>query len=389
MRVMRATRVFMVVVSMMMGLACGDSSSLSNNPTCGNSIAELGEVCDGTDLGDQTCEAMGLAPGVLSCTEECGLDASGCGAVPPNCGNHVANEGESCDGTDLRGQTCVQLGQEPGILACSTICTYDFSNCGGVPPECGNDIAEVGELCDGTDMKGADCQDIGLPYGVLACTETCVYDISACYSAVPECGNGIVENGEECDDGNHDVTDACPDGPEGTCQNARCGDGFVWDGVEGCDDGNEMNGDLCPDGPGGTCELAECGDGFLQVGVEVCDPGIDPMCNPDCQGSCGDGIVQSEYEVCDLTQSGCNWDCKGTCHDSVFRPGFEECDIGLGDWACNFDCTLAICGDGVCEVGDFNSGCTEDCYCGNGTCEDFESHGWGGETSENCPQDCG
>jgi hypothetical protein len=34
------------------------------------------------------------------------------------------------------------------------------------------------------------------------------------------CGDEIVDDleGESCDDGNHHLTDACPDGPGGTCQ---------------------------------------------------------------------------------------------------------------------------------------------------------------------------
>src|SRR5512141_1780697 len=42
------------------------------------------------------------------------------------------------------------------------------------------------------------------------------------------CGNGVVETGEECDDGNPSDTDACTN----ACLNATCGDGLVQDGVE-------------------------------------------------------------------------------------------------------------------------------------------------------------
>ncbi len=56
-----------------------------------------------------------------------------------------------------------------------------------------------------------------------------------------ECGNGVVEAGEECDDGDVDTADSClPD-----CRRARCGDGHLWRPVEDCDDGNQKNGDAC------------------------------------------------------------------------------------------------------------------------------------------------
>ncbi len=47
------------------------------------------------------------------------------------------------------------------------------------------------------------------------------------------CGNGRVEPGEQCDDGNVRNDDACLS----TCVPARCGDGYLWRGVEECDDG--------------------------------------------------------------------------------------------------------------------------------------------------------
>jgi cysteine-rich repeat protein len=47
------------------------------------------------------------------------------------------------------------------------------------------------------------------------------------------CGNGVVEAGEECDDGNRSDEDGCLR----TCRLARCGDGHRRAGVEECDDG--------------------------------------------------------------------------------------------------------------------------------------------------------
>ena len=56
------------------------------------------------------------------------------------------------------------------------------------------------------------------------------------------CGDGVVDSafGETCDDGNDNLNDSCPSGPNGTCQTATCGDGFVWDtdgGDEACESG--------------------------------------------------------------------------------------------------------------------------------------------------------
>jgi hypothetical protein len=47
----------------------------------------------------------------------------------PVCGNGIVETGESCDGTNLSGQTCVGLGFAGGTLACSGSCSFDTSGC--------------------------------------------------------------------------------------------------------------------------------------------------------------------------------------------------------------------------------------------------------------------
>ena len=55
------------------------------------------------------------------------------------------------------------------------------------------------------------------------------------------CGNGVVEEGEQCDDGNTVDGDGC----SSTCQiEACCGNGILEPGEE-CDDGNNTSGDGC------------------------------------------------------------------------------------------------------------------------------------------------
>ena len=56
-----------------------------------------------------------------------------------------------------------------------------------------------------------------------------------------QCGNGRVEAGEACDDGNRADDDGCLS----TCRNATCGDGKLRRGVEQCDDANQTDGDGC------------------------------------------------------------------------------------------------------------------------------------------------
>jgi len=375
---------------------------------CGDGVIDQGEQCDSSNVSGNTCAVLGFTRGALSCDPvSCTYDVSRCST----CGDGTAEgqEGdpqyEVCDGDDLRGQDCISIGQASGLLACNADCGWDVSGCTGGGPVCGNGIQEVGEQCDDGNADNCDgcnstCQIEECGNGSVDCGEECDDGnnqdgdgcTASCELEVPAvCGNGVVEPGEECDDGNHDNTDACPDGPGGTCQFARCGDGFVWAGVEGCDDGNGLNGDLCPDGPGGTCQLATCGDGHVWLGQEVCDPGSDPLCNTDCQGSCGDGHWNPLDEACDdgNNQGGdsCTADCQRFCGDGIVDADLgEECDLGNGLWYgqssgggvdssgwgtvyCTWNCRISVCGDGVCDCGiEDATNCAQDCIVGNTWC---------------------
>jgi cysteine-rich repeat protein len=73
------------------------------------------------------------------------------------------------------------------------------------------------------------------------------------------CGDGQLQGGEACDDGNTSDSDGCV-GEQ--CSLAACGDGFrradlgVGEpGYEACDDGNSIDTDGCRN----HCELARCG----------------------------------------------------------------------------------------------------------------------------------
>ena len=78
-----------------------------------------------------------------------------------------------------------------------------------------------------------------------------------------QCGDGLVDAGEECDDGNDDPTDECAQ-----CIAAVCGN-HILEGDEECDDGNPIDFDGCTD-----CRVAICGDGVSE-GAEECDDGND------------------------------------------------------------------------------------------------------------------
>ena len=50
----------------------------ANLDLCGNGQIDAGEVCDGTNLADQSCQSQGLASGDLACDDQCRFDFSRC-----------------------------------------------------------------------------------------------------------------------------------------------------------------------------------------------------------------------------------------------------------------------------------------------------------------------
>ncbi len=149
-------------------------------------------------------------------------------------------------------------------------------------------------------------------------------DAGAVYSfADLSCGNGGVDPGETCDDGNFLSGDGC----DTNCSATACGNGVLTPG-EACDDGNLLPGDGCS---------AQCG----------------------LEGLCGDGI-QAPFELCDdgnaMSGDGCDANCTPTgCGNSIVTQG-ETCDRGLlngTDLCCSISCQAVDADvDGVCDQND-------------------------------------
>ncbi len=204
--------------------------------------------------------------------------------------------------------------------------------------------------------------------------------------APPACGDGFIDPGEVCDDGNGDSGDGCaancdaiendfvcPQPGQPCVSTVVCGDSKVT-GAETCDDGNAKSGDGCSAScavepgykctfAGVACEAAACGDGLL-AGKEKCDDG-NPNPGDGCSPSC---TLEPGYK-CPQPNSPCE---PTTCGDGI-TEGTEQCDDknnDLGDGCTPFcikeptcsgvgPCTSS-CGDGLKLPND-----DEDCEDGN------------------------
>jgi len=144
-----------------------------------------------------------------------------------------------------------------------------------------------------------------------------------------DCGNALVEGGEECDDGDVENGEGCDD----NCTFTACGNGVLTSG-ESCDDGNTTGGDGCR----ADCTLEACGDG-LEDPDEDCDDANTAdgdCCSATCAFESAGSPCQSDANVC--TDDTC--DGTGTCrHD----PNGDPCNDLDG---CTIDdtCSGGICG---------------------------------------------
>ncbi len=218
-------------------------------------------------------------------------------------------------------------------------------------------------------------------------------DMSECEE--PYCGDGNLDQGEQCDDGNNNNGDGC----DAQCAiEPYCGDGNL-DSGEQCDDGNNSSGDGCD----AQCVIEPyCGDGNLDQG-EQCDDGNNndgdgcsaqctkpEACNDYCNDSigCDNNLICSD-NLCRNNACTEEGDCIcPLCGDGNLDDG-EQCDDGNnidGD-GCSVACSIEIqpyCGDGnldqgeQCDDGNNNNNdecknnCTLNTHCGNGIVEEGE-----------------
>jgi cysteine-rich repeat protein len=231
---------------------------------CRNNIGKACTVDADCGAGD-TCGPSNTQPN--HCRTTC---------VNPSCGDDVTDTGEGCDeGKAICVSTGTHNGQPCGTPASIAACATDPT------PSC---------LHDGT---GANCNANATDAVPGACNTDLTDTTCRTNCATPQCGDGIVEAGEQCDHGASNGVP--PDTCTATCQNNVCGDGYMG-GTEQCDNGvnNNNDADCLP-----TCQKASCGDGHLDsVGPndkELCDPTVAPGTPANCPACCptSTGLVLS------------------------------------------------------------------------------------------------
>lgn len=237
-----------------------------------------------------------LLPAVIARIEASGVAIQGSPTIQGDKGL------AKCHGAIGKGRTATAVDTLNASLACQKRLDKGATSFSSIAPECVSSpggksakaLGKISQLCSGID--GASVGSCALLPDCVAAAATADGQLLArlAFGGTAQCGNGIQELGETCDDGNTIDGDACP----ATCNAAECGNG-VREGAEACDDGFASgNEDACLN----TCEAAGCGDGFVRAGVEECDDAAPPE-GSSCIGcqlaaaTCGaDGLVQATVE---------------------------------------------------------------------------------------------
>jgi hypothetical protein len=170
--------------------------------------------------------------------------------------------------------------------------------------ECGNGIREGNEQCDEDDLGDDHCQDFGFEDGVLACGAACFIQTEGCYS----CGDGTKQAAEVCD--GDDLGGA-------TCMSQGLGAGTLTCGAD------------CQSFDTSGCGL--CGN-------DVVDPG------EQCDGNdLGGNTCQSQGF--DQGQLGCTASCT---FNTAGCSNNQACGSGGSLCASGADCCTGLCVIGLC-----------------------------------------
>ncbi len=331
---------------------------------CGNGVIDKGEQCDGRAFGNESCQSMVGAGSVgqLLCTSDCKISTAYCSA-PSSCGNGIVNQGEVCDGTNLKSETCesvVGMGST-GTLRCASNCVnFDVSGCTAASA-CGNGVVEPGEVCDGARLNDKTCATEVGPgsTGTLKCAENCMGYITSSCTASTTCGNGVIDGSELCDGTLlNGATCESEVGP-GSVGNVLCGEGCGHYNLSQCSapkscgnnkidagevcDGKQLNNATCASvvGKGSQGTLA-CANNCFAFDTSKCS-------KPD---TCGNGVID-EGEVCDgMTLAG------RTCESEVGyqSTGILSCAPNCASLDTSKCSAAKTCGNGKLEADELCDG---------------------------------
>lgn len=255
---------------------CDDRVFCNGEETCEAAVCMPGtppDCDDGIDCTDDSCDDdcsntpndANCAAGE-SCAPEYFGEPTGCGIISECTGQPdgtACDDGIYCNGPDqCSASSCINVGP---VIDCSDgvdctmdscneatdtcdnpvdinfcddgdACTEDRCSTGGCqytdicPTDCGNNVIEDTEECDGTDLGRETCESLGHDGGELSCGDDCLFNIAGCWDDACEDSDGDgwsptdtscnAEEEIDCDDSNPTVypgADHVCDGIDNNC----------------------------------------------------------------------------------------------------------------------------------------------------------------------------
>ncbi len=293
-----------------------DSETTTVMLLCGNGQVNPGEVCDdGNNINGDTCNNDCRRSNGQPCTMDNQCSSGVCDPFSMTCepaftcgngelepangeicddGNTAGNDGCEADCKRSNGQPCTNDNQcssgecdETGSMVC-------------VPPTgCGNGVVNAGEICDDGDaVNGNGCDnDCKLSDG-----QPCTGD-NQCHSDVCDPASDVCEPANTCGNGRLEALEACDDG--GTSNGDGCSASCLLEDGEPCVDDDQ-------------CQSGECDE----VGSQTCEPA----------NSCGNGTI-NPGEACDDGNTGGGDGCSASCliEDGEPCTDDDQCQSGMCD----------------------------------------------------------
>lgn len=344
----------------------GGGGSVTDTGTSDTGGSDTGSSDGGSDTGPVDCHDLFQSAGgdaCLQCTRtSCSAEATA--AFGPNfptqvsgvcasfydcfmaCPCDTANPGEFESSCAIACATSIPAACQTATQALGDCQDANCADaCNGGSPTCGNGVLDDGEQCDGA---APSCTSLGFTGGTAFCNQDCTLSTIGCTGSSGSCGNGVIDAGEACDGTNLQGSTCTTYGFTGgtlrcatNCQldftactetSVVCGDGVVAGGEE-CD-GTNLNGE--------SCTSLGYDSGTLRCATCAFDTSRCVSTGP----VCGNGLIESG-EVCD----GANVN------------GLSCISFGLsgGTLGCASDCL------------DYDyTGCAADPVCGDGILNGFE-----------------
>ncbi len=317
------------------GKICTGSTSCRSNScisglcasVCGDNTKEGTEGCDDGNTVTEACTY-----GLTSCTV-CSSTCTSINGATSRCGDAILQSanGEQCDdgntvATDTCNNSCIKSTCSDGVknqnetdIDCGNLsgnficnkcspgktctstanclspntCTSGKCTAPAGTAVCGNGVVEIGETCDDGNTIVDNCT-----YGATSCTTcntTCTGNVAG---KVIKCGDSVVQtaNGEQCDDGNTVATDTC----NNSCIKATCSDTVKNQGESDVDCGNTAGNTIC----------SKCATGKICTTGTNCSSGV---CTSGlCAASAGGTTYQAgssnmTYNMCGANDSTWWW----------------------------------------------------------------------------------